>query len=119
MAIGCSISWPGMLPAAASGTSARPVAEAVMRIGARRSFAPRSTSAGPERLAFVPLEMLEVADHQDAVACGDPEDGEEADERAEREHAVAEPHGEHASDERHRQQQEGEDCETQAAEGGL
>ena len=75
-------------------------------IGASRSWAPRSTRPGPNGIALLALEVLEVADHQDAVAGGDPEDGEEPDQRAERQHAVAEPYGEHSADERHRQQQE-------------
>ena len=37
-AIGYSISWPAMLPATTSGTSASPVASAVIRIGASRSW---------------------------------------------------------------------------------
>ena len=47
-ASGCSISWPGELPAITSGTSASPVASVVMRIGESRSSAPRMTSSGPK-----------------------------------------------------------------------
>ena len=39
---------PAMAPGIAIGTSAGAVADAVIRIGARRSFAPRSTSPGPK-----------------------------------------------------------------------
>ena len=46
-AIGCSISCPGRLPATASGTSASPVAHAVIRMGASLSLAPLITRAGP------------------------------------------------------------------------
>jgi hypothetical protein len=53
-----------------------------MRIGARRSR-PAQDELATERLVFVLLEMLEVVDHQDPVACGDSEHREEADERAE------------------------------------
>ena len=54
----------------------------------------------------VSLEVLEVVDHQDPVARGDPEHGVEADERAEREDAAAEPRCERPSDQRHRQREE-------------
>jgi hypothetical protein len=47
-AIGYSISWPGLLPVISSGTSAKPVVNAVIRIGARRSSAPRMMSSGPK-----------------------------------------------------------------------
>ena len=50
MAIGCSISCPGMLPATTRGTSASPVARAVIRIGASRSVAPRMTSSRPNSI---------------------------------------------------------------------
>ena len=58
---------------------------------------------GAEGLALVALEVLVVADQHDAVAGGDPEDGEEADQRAEREDAVAERGRQHAADQRQRQ----------------
>jgi len=44
-AIGVWISLPGRSPANASGTSARPDANAVMKIGASRSRAPRRTAS--------------------------------------------------------------------------
>ena len=59
------------------------MASAVIRIGDSRSLAPRITSARPNALALLALEVLEVADHQDPVARGDPEHGEEPDQRAE------------------------------------
>ena len=75
------------------------------------------TSVGPERLALVLLEVLEVADLHDAVAGHDPEDREEPDERAERDDAVAEEvGGQHAADERHRQREERERRQAPAAE---
>ena len=86
-AIGYSISWPGWLPPATIGSSASAVASAVIRIGASRSSAPRSTSAA-ERLALALLEVAVVAHEHDAVARRDPEDGDEADQRAERQHAA-------------------------------
>ena len=48
MAMGYSISWPAMLPAISSGTSARPVVSAVIRIGASRSLAPWITRSRPK-----------------------------------------------------------------------
>ena len=108
-----------MLPATASGTSARPVADAVIRIGASRSLRAPQHERRTEGLALLPLEVLEVADHQDPVARGDPEHGQEPDQRAERQHAVAEPHGQHAAHQGHRQQQEGQRRQAQAAEGRL
>jgi hypothetical protein len=89
-ASGCSISWPGIWPVTTSGTTASPVASAVIRIGDSRSRAPRRTSSGTEALALVPLQVLEVVDHQDAVARGDPHHGEEAHQRPERDDAAAE-----------------------------
>ena len=106
MAIGCSISWPGMSPAITSGTSARPVARAVIRIGAAAPARPAGR-ARAERHALLVFEVLEVADQHDAVAGRDAEDREEPDERAERDDAVAEETASDAADERHRQRQEG------------
>jgi|GEM_PF-5375855 len=44
-AIGCSISWPGRLPPTTMGSNAKAAASAVMRIGARRSCAPRKINS--------------------------------------------------------------------------
>ena len=49
-ASGCSISCPGRVPSTTSGTSASPVASDVIRIGASRSRAPRSTSSRPNAI---------------------------------------------------------------------
>jgi hypothetical protein len=68
-----------MLPAMTSGTSASPVADAVIRIGASRSFAPRNTSAGPNSSPSS-LEVLEMADHEDPVAGADLEHRQKTDE---------------------------------------
>src|SRR5206468_11385710 len=46
-AIGCSISFPGTLPAHTSGTSPRLAQRLVIRIGDSRSFAPRKTRPMP------------------------------------------------------------------------
>ena len=73
------------------------MASVVIRIGESRSCAPRSTSARP-KLAFVLLEVLEVVDHQDPVARGDPEHRVEPDEGAEREDAAADPRCEYSAD---------------------
>ena len=61
------------------GTSARPVANAVIRIGARRSSAPRSTSVAAESHAFLDLQVAVVADQHDAVARRDADDRDESD----------------------------------------
>ncbi len=45
MAMGVWISLPGSPPASASGTRASPAARAVMKMGARRSMAPRRTAS--------------------------------------------------------------------------
>ena len=84
------------------------MASEVIRIGASRSRAPRSTSAGPNSHALVLFEVLAVVDQQDAVAGSDAEDGEEPDQRAEGDDATARPGREHAADQRHRQGQEDE-----------
>jgi len=69
-----------------------------------------------ERLAFLPLEVLEVVDHHDPVPGGDPEHREEADERPERDHPAAEPRREDTPDEGRRQREERQDGEASAAE---
>ncbi|MND08829.1 hypothetical protein D3C83_317340 [compost metagenome] len=43
-----------------------------------------------------------MGDHDDAVPGRDPEEGDEADERSDREHSTAEPGGDDTSDERER-----------------
>ena len=73
-----------------------------------------------EGLALEALEVLEVVDHEDAVARGDAEDGEEPDQRADREDPVGAEHdGQQTADERHRQSHEREDRQPPAAERGL
>ena len=47
MAMGFSISWPGLFPPTIIGKRASAAANAVIRIGASRSFAPRMMKAGP------------------------------------------------------------------------
>ena len=86
-AIGCSISWPGMLPAIDQRQQRQAGAQ-------RRHQDRRQAFAGAaqdqrqaERLAFDLLEMLVVLDQHDAVARGDAEHREEADQRAERDDA--------------------------------
>ncbi len=44
-----------------------------------RSFAPRNTQPHAERRSLVAFQMLEVVDHDDPVARGDAEHGQEAD----------------------------------------
>ena len=48
MAIGCSISCPGIWPATINGMSASPVVRTVIMMGTTRSRAPRSTSSVPK-----------------------------------------------------------------------
>ena len=90
IAIGYSISWPGMSPAISSGTSAKPVVRAVIMIGASRSFAPLDDQARPEGHALLLLQVLVVADQHDAVPGHDAEHREEPDQRPERDDAAAE-----------------------------
>ncbi len=108
IAIGCSISWPGIEPATISGKSARPVVE--RRHQNRRQPLARAAyhERRAERLALVLLQMLEVVDQHDAVARGDAEHREEADERTERDNAVAQIGGQHAAHQRGGQQQKGQ-----------
>src|SRR5207249_10925530 len=47
-AIGCSISWPGRLPATTKGTMASPVADLATQLAALRSAAPARTAPGPK-----------------------------------------------------------------------
>ena len=95
------------------------MASAVIRIGESRSLAPRMTSSRPNGTPSTLFEVLQVADHQDPVAGGDPEHGEEADERAEVDVADEQPRGEDAADERHRQRQEHQRREPDALERRL
>ena len=67
-AIGYSISWPGISPEIASGTSASPVASAVIMIGASRSWAPAQHQPDAEGFTLLALEVLVVVDQHDAVA---------------------------------------------------
>jgi hypothetical protein len=79
-----------MLPATARGTSARGIRGRGHRDPREALLRAAEDELAPERLALVPLEVLGVADHEDAVARGDPEDGQEGDQRAQRQDAVAE-----------------------------
>ena len=105
-----------MLPATTSGSSASPVHRVVIRIGDSRSLAPRRTSSETERLAFHLLEMAIVLDQQDAVPRGDAEHRDDADERAEREDAVAREGRQHAADERRRKREEDQAASRQLRE---
>src|SRR3954467_3790838 len=79
----------------------------------------RKDKRRPEDLALLALEVLEVVDHEDAVARGDPEHGVEPDERAEREDPAGEPRRQCAADERHRKREERERRQAPAPEGRL
>ena len=65
------------------------MASAVIKIGDEPLAGAADHQLDAERLALLTLEVLEVADHQDAVTGGDAEHGEESDERAERDRADA------------------------------
>src|SRR6478736_2608266 len=73
----------------------------------------------PELHPLLLLEVLVVVDEQDPVAGRDPEDGEEAHERPERQDPAGEPGREDAADEGHGQREEHEDGEPPAPERRL
>lgn len=78
-AVGCSISWPGLLPAQASGTrAARSQARHQNRGKTFLGTAEDETEA--ERLAFLKLEVPVLSDNLDAVGRGNSKDGDKADE---------------------------------------
>ena len=89
-----------------------------MSTGASRSCEPRTTASRSGQ-AFVSHQVLVVADQQDAVACGDPEEGDEADERRHAQAAAADGDGEDAADERERQVHEDDERVAMAAEGDV
>ena len=119
IAIGCSISAPGSSPAMTSGTSARPVASAVMRIGDSRSRAPRRTSAGPNSSPSNRSRCWKWLIIMIPLRAAMPEHGEEADERPERQDAAAEVGRDHAADQRRRQRQERDQRQPGIAERRL
>src|SRR5882672_1170476 len=60
------------------------------------------------------FKMLEVVDHDDAVASGDAKHGQETDQRAKGKHAAGKPRGQDATDQRRRKGQETERSQTPA-----
>src|SRR5215207_1986389 len=80
---------------------------------------PAQDELGPEVLALFSLQVLEVANHQDPVSSRDAEHGQKPYQRAQREDAAAQPHREHSSNQRHRQGEEEQQCQTQTPEGSL
>ena len=58
IAIGWTISRPGMSPAITNGSITSAAAAMLVRTGPSRSRAPRSTSARPWLSPVVPLELL-------------------------------------------------------------
>ena len=72
-AIGCSISWPGMLPGDHQRHQRQPGGQRGHQ-DRRQPFARAAQhQPGPNVSPSYSLEVLEVVDHQDAVAGGDPE----------------------------------------------
>ena len=97
--IGAWISLPGS-PARTAAISASP-AERRHQDGASRSSEPAPPPRGRPPLRH---QVLEVGDHHDAVARGDAEQRDEADERGDAQHAARRAHTrDHAADERERQ----------------
>ena len=109
IAIGCSISWPGRLPAITSGITREPGRER----GHHDRREPLARAAQhqlrAERLALVAFEVLVVVDHHDAGPGRDPEDREEPDQRRRaRPRGRAEVRRDHATRQRDRQVEERE-----------
>ena len=79
MAIGPSISRPGSPLPIASGRRPSAVTSAVMRIGPRRSSAPRMAVSASPGIALHRDEMIVVRDQHHRVAGGDAEERDESD----------------------------------------
>src|SRR5215218_1107887 len=80
---------------------------------------PAKYQRGPKLLALFPLQVLEVADHQDPVSSRYAKDSQKPDKRAKREDASAHPHREHSAHQRHRQGEEEQQSQAQTPEGSL
>ena len=102
IAIGAWISLPGSPADNAIGTNANPAARAVIRIGTRRSVAPRITAVAEICHAFVLLQVPDVRHEHDAVPCCDAEQRDEANDRRDRQHAASQIDARHTADERKR-----------------
>jgi len=88
VAIGAWMSLHGWPTASASGIRASPVANAVIRVGTRRSVAARLTASRGIGDALAIHQLMDVGDQHEAVARGDAEQGDKADDGGHREHAT-------------------------------
>ena len=105
--------WPGhrglnlvaeaSLPPRARGISAGPAARAVIKMGASRSMAPRNTASRNSVTPSCSCKVANVGDEHDAVARGNPKDGDKPDERSHREHPTGGIDPGDAADQRQRQ----------------
>src|SRR5215213_6518 len=80
---------------------------------------PAKYQRGPKLLALFPLQVLEVADHQDPVSSRYAKDSQKPDQRAKREDTSTHQHREHSSNQRHRQGKEEQQSQAQTPEGSL
>jgi hypothetical protein len=80
-----------------------------MRIGTRRSSAPRRTASSMSRHALHLDEVPHVRDEHDAVPRRDPEERDEADERRHRQHPALDVDAHDGADEREREVQHDEE----------
>ena len=83
MAIGYSISWPGMSPTTTKGTRASGGRQRGHQDRRQPLSRPAQDQPGTESLAFIALEMLTVVDQKNAVARRNAEHREKADQRPE------------------------------------
>jgi hypothetical protein len=72
-AMGAWISLPGFPRPCAIGTSASPVAMAVMKIGASRSEVPNITARREVSHALCLNQMPDMRNEHDPISCGDAE----------------------------------------------
>ena len=73
----------------------------------------------PKGHTFLCFEVLEVVDHHDPVAGGNPQNGQEANYRTQRNDATAEVSRQNTSDQGHGQAQEGEHRQAGALERSM
>ena len=100
MAMGVWISLPGLWPPRASGNEGEAGGEGGHENGRQSLHSPAIDGLAEVGHPFVLLQMLDVGHEHDAVARGDAENGDEANERRDAEDAAGDENADHAADER-------------------
>ena len=100
IAIGCTISSPGALPAMTNGIITSAIAAVLVTIGPSRSSAPRSTRPGPKASPSRSSSWI-ATDQHDAVPRREGEQREEPDQRPEGHLGSVDQRREHSADQCH------------------